>query len=118
VTDELVVLDVGACVYAGLAGGPDSAPRALAALGDLGDDRRIIVIGDGVLGPGAPVSWTRMDTDRRFIEGAADGLTERLANELRRHGIRFYSRPVGEAYATWEPDPPRFVGPRAEAPSS
>jgi acetyltransferase-like isoleucine patch superfamily enzyme len=118
VADDLVVLDVGASVYAGLTAGSDAAPRAMAALGRLGDDRRIIVIGDGVLGPGAPVSWTRMDTDRRFIEGAADGLSERLANELRRHGVRFYSRPVGEAYATWEPDPPRSVGPMAEAPSS
>ena len=62
------------------------------------------------LGEDAPLTTgtTRFDTRRRHVDGVADGLSERFANEMRRHGIRFYSRPRDGIYAAWEANPPDF----------
>lgn len=59
-------------------------------------------------GEDAPLTTgaTRFDTHRRHVDGVADGLSERFANEMRRHGIRFYSRPRDGIYAAWEATPP------------
>ena len=70
------------------------------------DGRRAITIGHGVAAAGLPDGWTRFDTARRRIAGAADPASERLANELRRYGIRFYSRRRGDRYVDWEVEPP------------
>lgn len=58
----------------------------------------------------APVdgNHTAFDTQSRRISGTADTASGRLANELRRYGIRFYSRPRGDRYEDWAIDPPRY----------
>lgn len=38
----------------------------------------------------------------KYIYGFADDFSERLANQLRRYGIRFYSRSDGERYVKWK----------------
>lgn len=85
-----------------VAGAPSSGAAA----------RTLIITGDGddEQGEGA----TTFDTGSRRIRGVADALSDRLANELRRYGIRFYSRP-GEAghYVEWEASVPRFGPPRS-----
>jgi hypothetical protein len=50
----------------------------------------------GALAPGAP--------------GAADAASERFLNELRRYGIRFYSRRRGDRYVDWDVEPLSFGG--------
>ena len=45
----------------------------------------------------------------RCVEaGTADPLADRFANELRRYGIRFYSRGESGRYVDWEADPPHW----------
>jgi acetyltransferase-like isoleucine patch superfamily enzyme len=74
-----------------------------------GAERRLQV-SDG--GPGEPEDKvTIFDTAARQIRGTADALSDRFANELRRYGIRFYSRAAGGRYADWEPNVPRFGPP-------
>ena len=66
---------------------------------------RTLLIGPGLsqgIGPGT----TALDTESRRVAGVADGLSDRLVNELRRYGIRFYSRPRGDRYADWSVAPP------------
>ena len=57
----------------------------------------------------APVSWTRLDTTSRYIAGRADAVSDRFVNELRRYGIRFYSRADGAVYRDWESSVPSFA---------
>jgi acetyltransferase-like isoleucine patch superfamily enzyme len=71
--------------------------------------KRILVVGPGVSVDGAEDGWTVFDTTTRRVSGTADARSERFANELRRHGIRFYSRPQDGSYADWEVSVPRFV---------
>lgn len=54
---------------------------------------------------------TCFDARSRHVEGTADAAAERFANELRRYGIRFYSRPAGATYRAWEATPPQFGTP-------
>ncbi|HLO35789.1 MAG TPA: hypothetical protein VK194_06895, partial [Candidatus Deferrimicrobium sp.] len=54
---------------------------------------------------------TLFDTATRRVEGVADAASERFANELRRHGIRFYSRGRAGRYEDWAVPVPRFVEP-------
>jgi acetyltransferase-like isoleucine patch superfamily enzyme len=108
--DDAVVLDTGAVVFAGIPaddGGP--VAERLAGPGGL-DGRRLIVVGEGVAGAVLPGGWTGLDPRVRRIRGAADRASERFVNELRRYGIRFYSRPSGEGYVDWEASPPAFAG--------
>lgn len=106
-----VILDTGAVVFAAVAG-DDAGPVAENLAGSGGfDDRRVVVIGEGIDAAFLPAAWTAFDTRSRRIRGAADPVSERFANELRRYGIRSYSRPSGDAYVDWEPDPPSFAGP-------
>jgi acetyltransferase-like isoleucine patch superfamily enzyme len=108
---DAAVLDTGDVVFAGIAaedGGP--AAERLAGPGGL-DDRRVLVVGEGVADASLPATWTALDPRSRRIRGAADAAGERFVNELRRYGVRFYSRPGGDAYVDWEPDPPSFTGP-------
>lgn len=44
---------------------------------------------------------TRFQWGTKVITGPADENTERLRNQLRRYGIRFYSRPHSGEYETW-----------------
>lgn len=92
--DGGVRLEADGVTYA--AGDPGAAATA-----------RVLVVTDAG-GDGAPAGWTRFDTRERWVHGVADAASERFANELRRHGIRFYSRPRDGAYAHWEADPPQF----------
>ncbi len=79
-------------------------PRAEA---DVGGRRACILGADGAqVAELAEPAWTVFDTRSRHIRGLADGVSERLANELRRYGIRFYSRPAGDRYVDWEARPP------------
>ena len=110
-TSDAAVLDTGAVAFAAIAR-DDAGPVAegLAAAGGL-DGRRLVVIGEGVGDAALPADWTALDTRSRRIRGGADATSERFANELRRYGIRFYSRPAGANYVDWEPSPPSFAGP-------
>ncbi len=108
---EAALLDAGPVVYAGIAA-EDSGPVAEGLAGGGGfDDRRVVVIGDGVGAAELPAGWTALDPRSRRIRGAADAASERFVNELRRYGIRFYSRPRGDAYVDWDVEPPSFAGP-------
>lgn len=82
------------------------------ALTGLPDDRRTLVIADDATTVANAPMATAFDTERRRIAGLADSASDRLANELRRYGIRFYSRPArdgGGAYVDWEATPPAFA---------
>jgi acetyltransferase-like isoleucine patch superfamily enzyme len=86
-------------------------PDATYVAGAAGDgDGRTLVIGPGVSNGIGPVT-TALDTASRRITGSADRLSDRLVNELRRYGIRFYSRPSGERYADWSVEPPSLASP-------
>ncbi|MEO7296081.1 MAG: hypothetical protein ABIZ57_08045 [Candidatus Limnocylindria bacterium] len=93
-TDGRVELSVGGTRYiafASTASDPDVGGRAL-VIGDAPD-----VAGDEV---------TVLDTAARRVRGHANGESDRLVNELRRYGIRFYSRPHDGRYRDWgEPAP-------------
>jgi acetyltransferase-like isoleucine patch superfamily enzyme len=109
--DEPTVVDTGEVVFAGIAA-DDGRPSVERLAGPAGfDRRRVVVVGDGIGEASVPLGWTLLDTRARRIAGVADRASERFVNELRRYGVRFYSRPRGEAYADWEPDPPSFVAP-------
>jgi acetyltransferase-like isoleucine patch superfamily enzyme len=78
---------------------------------DRRDDAvRTILIGPGVADPQPANAWTAFDTRTRRVAGVADAASERLANELRRHGIRFYSRARAGHYVDWDVEVPRFEG--------
>lgn len=97
---DAVVLDDGATRFV-MAAGSEAASA-------VADARRCLVLADGAGSLGARDGLTLLDTTSRFIAGEADALSERLTNELRRYGIRFYSRPRNGVYVDWEPNPPRF----------
>ncbi|MDQ2934091.1 MAG: hypothetical protein M3R49_03750 [Chloroflexota bacterium] len=89
-----IVLETPEASY--LFGSPDTdAARVLAIRGDARD--------------GPIEGWTVFDTETRRIRGTADQLADRFANELRRYGIRFYSRGESGRYVDWERQVPRFV---------
>jgi len=44
---------------------------------------------------------TVFDLKEKYIYGIADKLSERLKDQLRRYGIRFYSRAVSRSYVKW-----------------
>jgi acetyltransferase-like isoleucine patch superfamily enzyme len=112
---EAVLLDTGSAVFVGVAS-DEAGPVAekLAGSGGL-DGRRGLVIGEGVAEAMLPTGWTALDPRIRRIRGKADGTSEAFTNELRRYGVRFYSRPGGDAYVDWEPNPPSFAGPSEPA---
>lgn len=100
----IIAHDDGAIVHAAL---PVADPAVVARL--AADDRpRVILVGPGVAALDAPGSWTRLDTASRRIAGRADSASDRFVNELRRNGIRFYSRALGDRYADWEATVPVF----------
>lgn len=74
----------------------------------LADASRSLVLADGALSLPAADGLTRLDPGARYVAGAADASSDRLTNELRRYGIRFYSRARDGVYVNWEPNPPRF----------
>lgn len=74
---------------------------------ELGGDGRLVVVGDEVSDADGSLC-TVFDTRSRTIRGVADAISARLANELRRYGIRFYSRAVNGAYQDWTTEVPRF----------
>ena len=105
-----LVLDTGEVAFAAVAaddGGPLVA--ALAGPGGL-DGRRVVIVGDGSADIPLPATWTALDPRARRIRGAADKASDRFVNELRRYGIRFYSRPRDGVHVDWEAAPPSFSG--------
>jgi acetyltransferase-like isoleucine patch superfamily enzyme len=80
-----------------LYGEPDTDASRVLAIGDTRTDDR--------------EGWTVFDTETRRIRGISDQLADRFANELRRYGIRFYSRGEMGRYVDWEPEVPRFLDP-------
>jgi acetyltransferase-like isoleucine patch superfamily enzyme len=62
---------------------------------------RVLLIADGASAAPADAGWTLLDTGNKRIRGIADAVSDRLTNELRRYGIRFYSRGDSGAYADW-----------------
>jgi acetyltransferase-like isoleucine patch superfamily enzyme len=109
-SEAATILDDGTVVFAGIAAddGAGVVDR-MAGPGGL-DRRRVIVVGEGISAATVPDSWTLLDPGSRRIRGAADAASERFVNELRRYGIRFYSRPRGDRFVDWEADPPSFAG--------
>ena len=93
--DGVVVLEADGVTYVG--GEATSA-----------SDRVIVVTDAGDASPPAR-GVTRFDTRSRFADGVADAASERFANELRRHGIRFYSRAREGAYVRWVDEAPSFT---------
>ncbi|MFN2417570.1 MAG: hypothetical protein ABR593_01425 [Candidatus Limnocylindria bacterium] len=92
--DDRVELRVDGTRYVAMAGD--------AALPD--GDGRTFVIGDAPTVDDA--TTTILDTASRRARGPADADSDRLTNELRRYGIRFYSRPRDGRYVDWgEPAP-------------
>lgn len=71
---------------------------------------RVIAIGDGWSEASIPPEWTAFDTLHRRAVGAADDASGRFGNELRRHGIRFYSRPADGEYRDWDVPAPAYGG--------
>jgi acetyltransferase-like isoleucine patch superfamily enzyme len=98
--DGAVTLDTPEAIYHAAA-----SAEAPAVATDRGG-RRVLVIRESH-GEPVPDGWTVFDTAARHVFGVADGVSARLANELRRHGIRFYSRGVNGRYHDWEPKPPQ-----------
>jgi hypothetical protein len=76
------------------------------------DGDRTLFLGEGISQVELRRGLTLFDTASRYIRGTADAASARLTNELRRHGIRFYSRPGGDSYVNWEPAVPTHVEPR------
>lgn len=72
------------------------------------EGRRVLMLGPGVANLVTPASWTCLDTTSRYISGQADPVSDRFLNELRRYGIRFYSRSDGTTYRDWENEVPAF----------
>jgi hypothetical protein len=107
---DVAVLDTGGVVFAGLAADDGGAAAERLAGGSGFDTRRVIAIGPGVASAALPEPWTRFDPATRRIAGAADAVSERFLNELRRYGIRFYSRRSGDRYVDWDAEPPSFGG--------
>ncbi len=109
-SDAATILDDGTVVFAGIAA--DDGARVVERMAGPGglDRRRVIVVGEGIAAVAAPEHWTLLDPGSRRISGAADATSQRFANELRRYGVRFYSRPRGDRYVDWEADPPSFGG--------
>jgi acetyltransferase-like isoleucine patch superfamily enzyme len=101
--DGFVSLETDAALY--LAG---SAARA-GLRGTEGGGRRVLIVAD-LDDRSAPDGWSVFDTATRRVRGVADAAADRLANELRRYGIRFYSRGIDGKYVDWDVDVPRFEG--------
>lgn len=83
----------------------EADPRSASTSGE-----RTIVVGPGA-GPDAldGAGRTAFDLATRRVAGQADAASERFANELRRHGMRFYSRGRLGRYEDWAVPVPRFV---------
>jgi acetyltransferase-like isoleucine patch superfamily enzyme len=94
------VLEDGTTRYVTLAQGGGALPA-------LPIDTRVLAVGEFDDAP-SPAGWTLFDTRARRVRGVADEASARLANELRRHGIRFYSRPDAGRYADWAASVPAF----------
>lgn len=92
---DAVVFEDGQTVYV-------AAPHlTVSALDAVPSHARVIAIGP--LDAGHPTfgQWTVFDTARKRIDGIADKQSARLLNELRRYGVRFYSRDRGGMYVDW-----------------
>ncbi len=74
----------------------------------VGTAGRVLVVGPGTVRDGDRDGWTALDTRTRRIAGVADGISDRFTNELRRQGIRFYSRGRDGQYRDWEVPVPVF----------
>jgi len=74
---------------------------------DLNDDqnrRLLIVYTNDVLANNVgnlDKNVTIFDLKKKYIYGFPDDLSELLVNQLRRYGMRFYSRRQGQAYVKW-----------------
>jgi acetyltransferase-like isoleucine patch superfamily enzyme len=92
-----------------------AGPEGTDLASSVADGGRVLAIGAGLgteLGGELPAGATLFDTQARRIRGAADAASQRLANELRRHGIRFYSRETRTEpgrYVDWEAQVPQFL---------
>ena len=86
---NVVLLDTPAALYVASA---EERP----ALADLPAHQRTMVVGEQVIETTLAAGWTVLDTGKKRIRGVADTLSARLTNELRRYGIRFYSRAQGK----------------------
>lgn len=100
-TDDGIVLDVGSTRYAALVSDDAAAATRVGS-----DASRVILVGSWPAAVPVPDAWTVLDPATRRIAGRGDPESDRLVNELRRYGIRFYSRRRDARYVDWEPDPP------------
>jgi acetyltransferase-like isoleucine patch superfamily enzyme len=91
---QAIQLDCGNRLY--LAG-----VQATDALDASSEPRRKLLLGRGATAITPEHGWTYLDTENKRIHGIADTHSERLTNELRRYGIRFYSRANSGEYQDW-----------------
>lgn len=92
---RLAIVDAPAVVIAASAVPLDRLPAGIP------DRPRTMLLADGASTLAADGSWTLADTATKRIRGAADTTSGTLINELRRHGIRFYSRGRGGRFEDW-----------------
>ncbi len=104
----VATLDTPDAVFAAIV--TDDPANQSSALG-LPSDRRVLLVGPGASGQALDGAVTAFDTVTRRIAGVSDPASDRLANELRRHGIRFYSRGHSGRYVDWDVPAPRFESP-------
>lgn len=90
-----VLVDDGATVYAAALSYDARVASAIA------NRPRVLLMADGARDASPSEGWTLLDTQTKRVRGVADSLSNRLTNELRRYGIRFYSRGVQGAYGDW-----------------
>jgi hypothetical protein len=90
-----VLVDDGTTVYAAALSYDARIASAIA------NRPRVLLIADGACDASPSDGWTLLDTQSKRVRGVADSLSNRLTNELRRYGIRFYSRGVQGMYSDW-----------------
>lgn len=90
-----VLIDDGTTVYAAALSYDARVASAIASRS------RVLLMADGASDASPSDGWTLLDTQNKRVRGVADSLSNRLTNELRRYGIRFYSRGVQGTYADW-----------------
>jgi acetyltransferase-like isoleucine patch superfamily enzyme len=93
--DTVIELDSGSILHVA------TARDGASSFSSLPNRQRVMAVGAGLLDSEAGDGWTLLDTSAKRVRGIADSASARLLNELRRFGIRFYSRAKNGVYSDW-----------------